>query len=443
MKILYLTCLEAVRHNGIYETQVKRLLRELCATRGEEISLFHYAILPSVLVGRKGITFPFVSERDDLKALREEYSELGIHARFIHVPMILLKRWMPGLSISLLAVFYVIAFIPLLLRYARERCEIIHCRSYLATILALTLKCIFRNTKVVFDPRGFYPEEGVVTKRWSRDSTTFRIWKYIEKLLCVNSDATIGLSETFKSHVDAISDKTNCVVIHTNADVESFGKAREQRPVFRAKLNIEQETVVAYNGGLGAWHDPLVLGRVYLRMKEALGRCVLLVLTSHPKDKVLEVLKEAGVESSETRVIATSSSEVANYLAAADYGVVPLRRIEEGSAMKVVSETMIGTKVAEYLAAGLPLIVNKDVGGLRALAPRKRLGVIFDLDDMAALRDGVSALAGTYDEYSSNCRKAALAHFSVKKVAYQYMGVYDSLARRAGASEEAGVPTRG
>jgi glycosyltransferase involved in cell wall biosynthesis len=111
--------------------------------------------------------------------------------------------------------------------------------------------------------------------------------------------------------------------------------------------------------------------------------------------------------------------------------------------MKVVSETMIGTKVAEYLAAGLPLIVNKDVGGLRALAPRKRLGVIFDLDDMAALRDGVSALAGTYDEYSSNCRKAALAHFSVKKVAYQYMGVYDSLARRAGASEEAGVPTRG
>ena len=115
------------------------------------------------------------------------------------------------------------------------------------------------------------------------------------------------------------------------------------------------------------------------------------------------------------------------YLVACDYGLVPLKEISEADAMRVVADTMIGTKVAEYMASGLPLIINSGVGGLKALMAQYRIGAWFNSDWPEGAADGLRIIQQDYAGYRHDCKLVASTFFSLDNCVQCYHELYGRL----------------
>jgi glycosyltransferase involved in cell wall biosynthesis len=298
----------------------------------------------------------------------------------------------------------------------------------MATVIALSLKLLFPELRVVFDPRGFWPEEGVVEGKWREKSLTFRLWKKIEKYLFRRSEKVIALSESFADHVHDIHPQTNCAVIYTSVHVEKFKEARLLREQRRRELGFGDSKVFVYNGSLGSWHDPVLLAEIYRSLRQSLGDAKLLVITTRNKEKLSAVFHSNGLYAKEFLILMAKPDEVASFLAAADYGIVPLRGINKRGPMTVVADTMVGTKVAEYLASGLPIIVNQRVGGLRSLIAGYKIGLFFDSNDLQGMLSRFEDALKHYSSYQADCEQVADRYFSLDQVSRGYFEVYRQLA---------------
>src|SRR5208283_69140 len=119
----------------------------------------------------------------------------------------------------------------------------------------------------------------------------------------------------------------------------------------RMKFGFENRTVFTYCGSLGSWHDPFLLARIYKSIAETLSNTFLFVITTFSKEKLEGIFSANQIPQEQFRIINAKASDVPRLLSAADFGIIPLREINGTGPIQVVAETMIGTKVAEYLAS--------------------------------------------------------------------------------------------
>jgi glycosyltransferase involved in cell wall biosynthesis len=131
--------------------------------------------------------------------------------------------------------------------------------------------------------------------------------------------------------------------------------------------------VIIYVGALGGWYltDKLV---TFLSVAhEADSTALPVILTQSAQGPITEKLEQCGI--SAYRVLSVPPAEVPDYLKAADLAVSFIKECYS----KLASSP---TKVAEYLAAGLPVICNAGIGDLDEVIGRDRVGVIVrDLDE--------------------------------------------------------------
>jgi glycosyltransferase involved in cell wall biosynthesis len=375
---------------------------------------------------------PLASEREELTALKKDLQRSGINTSIYFIPVILRKRWVSDLPLPILALVTALSVLLLLYKIARTRPNVVHCRGYMATLLAVLAKLIFKDTKVIFDPRGFWPEERVVDGSWKEKSLRFKLWKYIERRLILHSDKVIALSQPFADRIAQLAGIADCSVIFTCADVKQFDQARLLRDLKRADLGLQGKTVFVYNGGLFAWHDPALLGQMYEAIGQSFSNTKLLVITGHDKKQVGLIFENEGISPADFLIFSAKADEVPEYLATGDYGLVPLKAVSEGSAMSVVAETMIGTKVAEYLASGLPIVVNQNVGGLKPLMAQYQLGVFFDSENLSAMVESVQHVQANYFQYQRECVIVAERCFSLEHAAGSYYQIYREIMGHEG-----------
>lgn len=428
VNILYLTCLESVIDNGVYDSQVKNLLCKLKSLYGPRVDITNLAVIPAVTIGGTGIHIPFLHDRDQIIRLTEQFRRNDINFRILYIPLVTIKRWNFYLNTPMLAINLLIAFPLIAYHVVRYRYELVHCRSYVATICAVLLKFLLPNVKVVFDVRGFYPEEGILQGCWKTHSLSYKMWKYLERYLLVTSDKVIALSDTFMQHICQIEPEAKCSVIFASVDVDSFRFDPHVRKRLRKEMGLQGSTVFVYNGGLGSWHDPAMLTRVYKAIKSRMGNSKLLILTKYDKARLVELLRKAGFHDGDHIILRCQPGEVVRYLQVADYGIVPLRDLNGDYARRIIGHTMIGLKVAEYLACGLPIIVNSDVGGIKSLMARYKIGVEFSREELWNLHSNVSSVDSRYETYRDECLSVARNFFSVDEAAKSYYEIYRELA---------------
>ncbi|MBI4323001.1 MAG: glycosyltransferase [Candidatus Omnitrophica bacterium] len=307
----------------------------------------------------------------------------------------------------------------------RHRITLLHARG---TISALVAAPVARLTgcRWVLDLRGLVSQEYVDGGLWRRGSWIHRVARVVERLLIHQADAMVVLTrravETLRQDPWwRLPPRLSPSVIPCCVDVERFAQAAQRRDGMAGAL------VLGYVGSIGTWY-----------LFEEMARFVLAVAARQPHSRFLvvsparyhaqawqAVRQFPGLEA-QTRVVSAAPEEVPEQLASAHVG---LALITPALSKQFSSPTKIG----EYLASGIPVVVNRGVGDLEELVVRDRVGVV--LHDLSAISydDGARELLNLLSdrELVARCRRAAREHLSLERGRRQYLRLYTELTRAA------------
>ena len=319
--------------------------------------------------------------------------------------------------------------------------DIIHARGYLPAAVGLALGAAFPRAKVIFDCRGLLADEYVDAGHWVAGSLPFRLVKATERVLFRRADAVVTLTERLRSwlrgHARLLPSATPTEVIPCCVDLARFRSSPRVRRESRESIGAGDKLVIAYSGSLGSWYREADMARLFAAIRR-LAPAVLLLLTRSPPGLLLDELARAGVPATDVRLRVVEPADMPALLSAADAGISLIRSCFS----KIASSP---TKIAEYLAMGLPVVMNTDIGdgarlvGLSDAVVDVGSSSTSECERAASEIVRVIATAGI----AERARRLAEELFSVETIGVvRYARLYARLGRPEERTSPSGRPSR-
>lgn len=366
-----------ISYNGMLDplgqTQVLPYLREL-AKQGVRFTLLSFE--RSIAFEPDGIR-----RRDELKQrlLNEgiEWHWLRYHQR-------------PSVPATIYDVLSGIRYARRLVR--RNRIEMVHARSHIPATIALALKRKFR-IKMIFDVRGLMAEEYVDAEHWKQGSLPYRLTKMMERRALASADAVVTLTERIWPIISEWEGLRGRKVIHTVipccVDLNLFRTANGDRERSRARLQLGDRFTLIYSGSLDGWYLTEKMADFFAQFLIERPEAHLLWLTNGSHQRIKELMDARCIRHANYSIHSVVANEVPTYLAAADAGIAFIKRCLS----KIASSP---TKYGEYLACGLPLVINPGIGDSDALVDDWKVGVMvkeFDAKEYALAAKRIEEMA--------------------------------------------------
>ena len=299
--------------------------------------------------------------------------------------------------------------------------SIVHARSYLPAGIAWVAR-LLRRRPYVFDMRGFLPDEYLEGGRWTAADPRYRLLRFAERWLLRDAAAIVVLTEqgkirlrTERRYASAVR-ATPISVIPCAVDLDRFsaGDVRSATPT------------LVYCGSVGMWYALDEMLQVFAAARAAVPALRFLVLNIGQHELIHERVRAHGLTEA-VEVRAATFEEVPGLLAGAHVGICLLRQ----ASSKLGSSPI---KVAEYLAAGLPVIANAGQGDTDALLRRYSAGHVMEGYGESEIAAAAAALVSLLGDATArrNARELAEREYSAVRAAEIYLRIYEEIARRAG-----------
>ncbi|HVF22175.1 MAG TPA: glycosyltransferase [Pyrinomonadaceae bacterium] len=306
----------------------------------------------------------------------------------------------------------------------RNRVEMIHARGHIPATIALALKKRF-PIKMIFDVRGLMAEEYVDAEHWRKDSLPYRITKATERSVFAETDAVVTLTERIWPIIrewEGLRGRTpHHEVIPCCVDLDRFRFSEEERARRRSELGLTDQFTIVYSGSLDGWYLTEKMADFFASVLRRNPRAHLLWLTNGSHDRVRELMLSRAVGLENYSVLSAAAAEVPSYLAAADAGLAFIKRCVS----KLASSP---TKNGEYLACGLPLILNAGIGDSDALINDWKAGVLiteFTDEEFAKAAGDIEAMVHLPDA-REKARSVAQQVFNLEAVGgKRYASLYE------------------
>gem|GEM_PF-1332069 len=395
--LLYITYQENILGSGILYTQVLRMLEGMATTsRRVNIVLLSY-VSPQLLW----------SERRGFSELRQHLQSKGV--RLILLPMFFPARWRLPWSLP-----QVLWSLPTIFIAAILQCNVLHARGYPAALLA-EITAMVIGVKVVFDPRGQYPDEMVMNGIWREGSLTHRSWLRLEDWLIRTAGAVIGVTPEYRDEFKQRGAK-RAFFVPNRADTTRF---RESAPVQSIKGSLhatKKDCELLFIGELhSVWNDPTLVTKHFIALQKQFPQARLRMITRANPAPAQTILKRMGVDLQRVRFETHPPDEMPKAMHNATFGLI-FRAVKVHSLWPV--------KMAEYLAAGIPLIVDESLGGLpRKIVQKRRLGVVLNPEhpiDYAVLKE----VLDDWEVWSMRCKDYAMRCLDIRSTSKQYIRIY-------------------
>ena len=337
------------------QTQVLPYLREL-AKRGVKFTLLSF---------EKGRAFTPEGEHA-CEELKRELSEQGIEWHWLRY------HQRPSLPATVYDVLVGIRCASRLVQ--RNKIELVHARAYIPAAIALALKRKF-GIKMIFDVRGLMAEEYVDARHWPKGGLRYRITKAAERRIFAATDAIVTLTERIWPIIkewDGLKGRdVHHAIIPCCVDLSLFKFSELERARVRTELALGDRFTFVYSGSLDGWNLTEQTADFFARIFRSRNNVYLLWLVTGSHERVRQLMAERGIGEDHFSVRSVAPREIASYLAAADAGICLNKRCLS----RIASSP---TKNGEYLACGLPIIINSGIGDSDALVNESQAGVMID-----------------------------------------------------------------
>lgn len=313
----------------------------------------------------------------------------------------------------------------------RYQIPLVHGRSHVGAAMALVVK-VLRGTRMLFDVRGLLADEYADVGHWTRAGVKYRLTKAMERVLFRRADALVLLTEAIKADLvktdPVLRERASGIeVIPCCVQVERFVLNADARRAERGRRNWDDRRVLAYVGKLGTWYLVKEMAQFFAAARREESRFFFQVLTQSEPSPMRRALEEAGVPPEVFDIEQVEPEEVPRVLCAADAGISFIRSCYS-------KRSSSPTKVAEYLAAGLPVVSTGGIGDCDAILARPNLGVVVEALDEAGYGRAARALLRLLDDPATPalCREFAERELSLSRIGGpRYVAVYERLCDSA------------
>jgi hypothetical protein len=299
----------------------------------------------------------------------------------------------------------------------RHRLRIVHARSYVPSVMALALKSI-TGVKYVFDMRGFWADERVDGKLWSRSGTLYRVAKGFERRFLLAADHVVSLTHAALREMQYFpylqARMPPVTVIPTCADLALFNAL--------PRKNEGQSFVLGYVGSAGTWYlfDEVAICFTHLLGLRADAR--LLIVNRGEHAYIRERLAAAGVPEEAVELTTATHSEVPSQISRMDAGIFFIKPVFS-------KQASAPTKLAEFLGCGVPCLGNAGVGDMADVLEGEQVGIALKYFDGASMTAGLQRLLLMAADPTTRyrCVLAAQKHFSLDEGVFRYQTIYERL----------------
>ena len=299
----------------------------------------------------------------------------------------------------------------------RHRIGVVHARSYVPSVMALTIKRL-AGVKYIFDMRGLWADERVDGGLWPPSGRMYRFAKGFEQQFLLSADHVVSLTHAAvreMQHFEYLQGRMpDITVIPTCANLTHFKPL--PREYTRGNL------VLGYVGTVGTWY-----------LFDEVARCFALLLTLRPDAKFLivnrnehayirERLDVARVPYSAVEILSATHEEVPKQMSRMDAGVFFIKPVFS-------KQASAPTKLAEFLGCGIPCLSNAGVGDMAKVLEIDQVGLAIKSFDDEAMIAALKQLMNLVDDPKSSARCVASAqkHFSLDEGVRLYDEIYKKL----------------
>jgi glycosyltransferase involved in cell wall biosynthesis len=306
-----------------------------------------------------------------------------------------------------------------------KRGEVIHCRSYVPMCIGVMLKLTLGG-KLIFDMRGYWADERTEGSIWKKNGLLYRLTKYIEKNIFIKlSDTIVVLTNASLRDIKArwgLSDK-QLACIPTSVEFNNFSLLMSGEKYTNVISWIKNKFCFCYLGSLGTWYALPEIFSFFVQAKSIISDCCLLFIT--PNGEVLDGYAEhSGISRNEWLSLMLPHEDVPGVL----------RHVKAGLAFYKPGYSRIAcspTKLGEYLACGLPVIINTGIGDSDEVISSNNVGYVlkgyFDSEYLDALNK-IRDLSENDPGLAQRCIAVARKYFSFDDSVKKYTRLYNEFS---------------
>lgn len=334
-------------------------------------------VLPYIIgLSKKGYNFHLISfEKQDRYTSSKKDIEEICHSNNINWHPLSYTKNPPLLS--------TIKDVYRLNRYAtdlhkRYKFSIIHCRSYISSLVGVNLKKKF-GIKFIFDMRGFWADERVDGKIWNLKNPIYKIvfnyFKRKEIQFFNEADQIISLTHAGKKEIlksQKINIKENKItVIPCCSDLQIFNEKMidlNKSEEFKINNNLMNKKILGYVGSIGTWYLLDEMLAFFKIQKEKHNNLHFLFITKDDASGIFSKAEALAIPKSDISIISSSRQDMPTYISLFNCSIFFIKPCFS----KLASSP---TKQGELMSMGIPLIVNDGVGDTSFIVEKYRAGI--------------------------------------------------------------------
>ena len=312
--------------------------------------------------------------------------------------------------------------------------QLIHARGYVPGLIALVLARLSKAA-FLFDMRGFWADEKVDGGHWSSASRIYGVTKYFERRFFESAQAIVSLTyegvKAFPALGYRIPAGTPIEVIPTCTDLDRFRPGPKDDRMM-ARLGLTGHRVIGVSGTISNWYlrQPMLECLAYL--VKTLDRTKLLIVTRDDHDRLRADARAAGVPDGSMTVTSAEYERMPEFLRLMDVGLFFIKVCfsKKGSC---------ATKLGEFLATGVPVVINEGIGDSDRIVRDHATGVVLPEATVAAMRQHLPALLELFADSATQarCRTVARAELDVVEGSRKYGRLYERVLQAQSVSRNA------